>query len=187
MTLSELAAAVVAHQPFVQARRGDGTLLPNYFDGHRILAAPQLLAPIAEELWRRIAQSDADLVAGEVVAGSQLASAVALASVRTDRPLASCGIRRAPKEYGVGGRLTGYAPPRSRVAVVDDVAGTGAAARRCIEVLRDAGHHVSGVYVLLDRRQGASELISAAGCTLDSLFELRDLQAFCSASPDETP
>ncbi|MDX2696338.1 hypothetical protein PV416_16550 [Streptomyces ipomoeae] len=108
-------------------------------------------------------------------AGAQLATAVALASVRQDRVLESRGIRRVRKEYGVPGLLTSPAPAASRVAVVDDVAGTGAAGLRCVEALRDAGHEVVGVFVLLDRCQGAAEALARSGVILTSLFRSEDL------------
>ncbi|MFE9602748.1 hypothetical protein [Streptomyces hokutonensis] len=122
-----LATTLMARRPFRPGQRGDGTPLANYFDGHRVLGEPRLLAALADELYLAIARTDADLTAGEVAAGAQLATAVALASVRHDRVLESRGIRRVRKEYGVPGLLTSPAPAASRVAVVDDVAGTGAA------------------------------------------------------------
>jgi orotate phosphoribosyltransferase len=117
----------------------------------------------------------ADLVAGEVAAGAQLATAISLASTRYERILEARGIRRATKEYGVTGRLTSPAAAGSRFAVVDDVAGTGAAARRCVEALHEAGHQISGVFVLLDRGQGAAENLARLRIPLVSLFRLDEL------------
>ena len=170
-----LARTLLARRPFRPGRRGDGTPLVDYFDGHRVLGEPRLLAALADELYLAIARTDADLVAGEVAAGAQLATAVALASVRHDRVLESRGIRRVRKEYGVPGLLTSPVPAASRVAVVDDVAGTGAAGLRCVETLREAGHEVVGVFVLLDRCQGAGEALARFGVILTSLFRLEDL------------
>ncbi|WP_043687247.1 orotate phosphoribosyltransferase [Streptomyces xylophagus] len=171
----DLVETLLARHPFRPGKRGDGTLLDNYFDGHRVLGEPRLLAALADELFHRIARTGAELVAGEVAAGAQLATAVALAGVRHGRVLESRGIRRIPKDYGIPGLLTSPVPDTSRFAVVDDVAGTGAAARRCVEALREAGHHVVGVFVILDRRQGAAEELTRLGMTLTSLFRLDDL------------
>ncbi|MEU9330927.1 hypothetical protein AB0D91_45615 [Streptomyces canus] len=170
-----LAEDLLARRPFRRACRGDGTLLDDYFDGHRVLGEPRLLAALADELFRTIARTGAELVAGEVAAGAQLATAVALASVRHGRMLESRGIRRVPREYGIPGLLTSTVPDASRFAVVDDVAGTGAAARRCVKALRGAGHQVVGVFVILDRSQGATEELARLGMTLTSLFRLDDL------------
>ena len=166
-----LATTLMARRPFRPGQRGDGTPLANYFDGHRVLGEPRLLAALADELYLAIARTDADLTAGEVAAGAQLATAAALASVRHDRVLETRGIRGVRKEHGVPGLLTSPAPAASRVAVVDDAAGTGAAGLRCVE----AGHEVVGVFVLLDRCQGAAKALARSGVILTSLFGLEDL------------
>lgn len=67
-----LATTLMARRPFRPGRRGDGTPLANYFDGHRVLGEPRLLAALADELYLAIARTDADLTAGEVAAGAQL-------------------------------------------------------------------------------------------------------------------
>jgi orotate phosphoribosyltransferase len=122
-----------------------------------------------------IAPTGAQLVAGEIAAGAQLATAISLASARGERTLEARGIRRTTKEYGVTGRLTSPVPAGSRFAVVDDVAGTGAAARRCVEALSEAGHQVAGVFVLVDRGQGAAEDLARLRIPLVSLFRLDEL------------
>ncbi|MGW7543680.1 hypothetical protein ACWGKQ_21580 [Streptomyces sp. NPDC054770] len=59
--------------------------------------------------------------------------------------------------------------------MVDDVAGTGAAGLRCVDAVREAGHEVVGVFVVLDRCQGAAEALARDGVTLTSVFRLGDL------------
>lgn len=176
-THADLTRAVLARRPFGPGRRGDGTLLADYFDGHRVLGDPRLLAVLADALYRAIAPTGAQPVAGEVAAGAQPATAVSLSSTRHERVLEARGIRRTTKEYGVTGRLTSPAAPGSRIAVVDDVAGTGAVARRCVEALSEAGHQTCGVFVLLDRGQGAAEQPARLRIPLISLFRLDDLAA----------
>lgn len=172
----DLTEDVLARRPFLAGSRADGTLLPDYFDGHRVLGEPRLLAALADKLCRAIARTDAELVAGEVVAGAQLATAVALASISRGRTLEARGIRRIPKGYGVPGLLTSPAPTASRFALVDDVAGTGAAALRGVEALRGAGHEVVGVFVILDRGQGATQALARVDTSLTSLFRLDELR-----------
>ncbi len=175
MTRSALARAVCDRLPFTVRRRADGVLLTNYFDGHRVLSEPRLLSAVAAELYCQVARVDAGLVAGEISAGSQLATAVSLASASCGCPLESRGIRRSAKNYGIEGQLTTPAPPGSRFALVDDVAGTGAAIERCLRVLHGAGHQVAGIYVLLDRGQGAAQVAARHGTPFFPLFHLDDL------------
>ncbi|MFF5372464.1 hypothetical protein [Streptomyces sp. NPDC013187] len=42
-------------------------------------------------------------------------------------------------------------------------------------VVDEAGHEVVGVFVLLDRRQGAAEALARSGVILTPLFRLADL------------
>ena len=174
---SELAQAVLACRPFGVGRRGDGTVLPDYFNGHQLLADPRLLAAVADRLCRAVQSSPATRVAGEVSAGSALAVAVSLAGLRTGRVLPAHGLRREPKTYGVPGWLTVPAPAGSVFAVLDDVAGTGQAVVRGIRTLRRAGHEVCGAFVILDRGDGTTEAAAAEGVPLTSLFRLADLRA----------
>lgn len=183
MNPATLAQALLDRAPFVTARRSDGLLLTDYFDGHRVLGEPWLLRAIAESLYGLILQSEATMVAGEVAAGGQLATAVALASVAGPRLLETRSVRRSAKPYGLAGRLTSAAPHGTAFAVVDDVAGTGAAIARVIEVLCEEGHEIAGAYVVLDREQGAAEAIAQYACTLRSLFRLSDLAALRAATP----
>lgn len=175
MTKAELAHALSERRPFAIRRRADGVLLTNYFDGHRVLSDPVLLSAIASELYRLLAGSGAQMVAGEVSAGSQLATAISLVSASYGHPMESRGVRRSAKGYGIEGRLTTPAPPGSRFALVDDVAGTGAAIERCLTALHDAGHLVVGIYLLLDRGQGAAQVAARHRIPLIPLFCLDDL------------
>lgn len=175
MTEPQLVRAVLDRRPFRTARRGDGTLLADYFDGHRLLADPALLAALAARLCAMVRACGATHVAGEVSAGSSLAVAVSLASLNTGRALQACGVRRRPKPYGVSGRLTTPVPAGTRFAVVDDVAGTGEALVRTVLALGEAGHQVRGTFVVLDREQGAADAVAAQGLTLASLFRISDL------------
>ncbi|MFJ8626439.1 orotate phosphoribosyltransferase [Kitasatospora sp. NPDC093550] len=178
MTAREPGLAVAIHRtgPFVRGRRGDGTLLADYLDGHRILGEPSVLAAVGEELSRRI-PPEADHVAGEVAAGSALAMSVSLAALARGRRLPARTLRREPKEHGVTGVLSTAVPPGSRFALVDDVAGTGACLERGTLRLRELGHRVVGAWVVVDRQNGAAERLAELGVPLHALLTLDELRA----------
>jgi orotate phosphoribosyltransferase len=65
--------------------------------------------------------------------------------------------------------------PGFRVVVVDDVATTGMSLLRAVRACRKAGAEVLGAFVVVDREEGAEELLSSEGIQLASLFHLSDL------------
>ncbi|MFD8009195.1 hypothetical protein [Streptomyces sp. NPDC058955] len=161
--------------PFIQARRGDGTLLHDYLDGHRILGDPTALAMAAEAMALQI-PAEADHVGGEAVAGSGLALAVSLAALDRGRSLPARTLRQEPKQHGVVGILSTAVPPGSTFALVDDVAGTGAALERSTLRLRALGHRVVGAWVMVDRRNGAGERLARLGVPLSALLTIDELR-----------
>jgi orotate phosphoribosyltransferase len=177
MNKAALARAMSDRHPFTARRRADGVVLGNYFDGHRVLSDPALLGAVAEELYRQVARSDATVVAGEISAGTLLATAISLVSASSGCSLESRGVRKSAKGYGVEGHLTTPVPPGSRFALVDDVAGTGAAIERCLTVLHGGGHKVSGVYVMLDRGEEAAQVAARHAIPFFALFQLDELIA----------
>ena len=78
----------------------------------------------------------------------------------------------APGRQPVGG----VAPrPGMAVALLDDLAATGASLRACCEVVQGLGTRVVSLYALVDREQGAGERFAAQGlryCPLITLSEL---------------
>lgn len=175
----DLVAVVVGARPFTQAQRRDGTALPDYLDGHRILGDPAALARIASDIVRTL-PADVDHVAGEVAAGAALATAVCQSAFSQGRLLAVRMLRPEPKKYGVTGVLNTPAAQGSRFALVDDVAGTGASLVRSVLRLRALGHQVLGAWVVVDRGDGAGERLEALGVPLRSLLTLDDLRPTAS-------
>ncbi|WP_405742190.1 hypothetical protein OG885_43120 [Streptomyces sp. NBC_00028] len=153
----DLVAVVVGTRPFTQAQRRDGTALPDYLDGHRILGDPPALARIASDIVRTL-PADVDHVAGEVAAGAALAAAVCQSAFGQGRLPAVRMLRPEPKKYGVTGVLNTPAVQR----------------------LRALGHQVLGAWVVVDRGDGAGERLEALGVPLRCLLTLDDLRSTAS-------
>ena len=126
---------------------------------------------------RLIASAFADHVGGETLAGVALGAVplVAVTSAETDTPYVV--VRKETKEYGTGNRIEGRLPEGERVVVLEDIATTGRSALEAVEALRDAGTTVERVLVVVDREEGARELLSDAGVELDALVTAGDLLA----------
>jgi orotate phosphoribosyltransferase len=63
-----------------------------------------------------------------------------------------------------------------RVVVIEDVVTSGVSALRAIDGVREAGGTVVGVMALVDRHEGGTEALKAAGFSLVSLVDGDELR-----------
>ena len=115
-----------------------------------------------------------EAVAGVVLGGCPLASAVSLTSHLTGRPLQALYVRKEAKDHGTKRLIEGGVQRGMRVAMVEDVITTGGSTLRAVEVLQDAGVMVVGVAVLVDRLEGGTETLRQHGLDVVSLFTRHD-------------
>ncbi|MEZ3116171.1 orotate phosphoribosyltransferase [Halobaculum sp. MBLA0147] len=140
-----------------------------YVDKYQFETDPTALA--------RVAAAFADRLDGEHLAGVALGAVplVAATAVETDTPYAI--VRKAAKEYGTSNRIEGPLPDDEPVVVLEDVATTGQSALDAVEALRDAGATVDRVLVVVDRQEGAEQLLADHDVELQSLLTASDLLA----------
>jgi orotate phosphoribosyltransferase len=124
-----------------------------------------------------IAAAFAERVEAETLAGVALGAVplVAVTAVETGLPYVIA--RKQAKEYGTGNRIEGRLAEGERVVVLEDVATTGQSALEAVEALREAGAVVERVVVVVDRQEGAAELLAEHGVTLESLLTAEELLA----------
>ncbi|MFB6195196.1 MAG: orotate phosphoribosyltransferase [Haloplanus sp.] len=140
-----------------------------YVDKYLFETDPQCLRLIANAFAERV--GDAKL-AGVALGAVPL---VAVTSAETGRPYVIA--RKQAKEYGTGNRIEGRLSEGDRVVVLEDIATTGKSALEAVEALRDAGAVVDRVLVVVDREEGAGELLADHGVELESLLTASDLLA----------
>jgi len=135
-------------------------------------------------------------IAGVELGGCPLASAVSYTSA-LDRVLTgelggpqnipllpAFYIRKAPKGHGMGKIVEAPFPygadeegnvTCARVVLLEDVVTTGGSTIRAIQALREAGHNVVGVCVVVDRKEGGvGRITTETGLTVRSLFTRSD-------------
>ncbi|MFC6787543.1 orotate phosphoribosyltransferase [Halobaculum halobium] len=133
-----------------------------YVDKYRFETDPTCLGLVAEAYAERV--GDATL-AGVALGAVPLVAATA---VETGSPYVI--VRKAAKEYGTGNRIEGTLDEGEEVVVLEDIATTGQSALDAVEALREAGATVNRVLVVVDREEGAAELIADHGVELESLL-----------------
>ena len=118
---------------------------------------------------------DLDYVAvgGLTLGADPVATAMLHAAAARGRRLDAFVVRKAEKAHGLQRRIEGPEVAGRRVLAVEDTSTTGGSVLTAVEALREAGAHVVGVAVLLDR--GAGPAVQAAGLPYLAAFGPADL------------
>lgn len=118
-----------------------------------------------------------DLVGGLTMGADPVAYAIAGESFRRGRAIHAFSVRKRAKRHGAGRRIEGCFESGARVVVVEDVITTGGSALQACEALRAEQASIVGILAAVDRQEGGSEAIRAAGLDVISLFGVDELRA----------
>ncbi len=124
-----------------------------------------------------VARAFAERVGDTKLAGVALGAVplVAVTSVETGNPYVI--VRKKAKEYGTANRVEGRFDEGEEVVVLEDIATTGKSALDAVEALRDLGAVVDRVVVVVDREEGARELLADHDVELEALVTASELLA----------
>ena len=168
-------------------KHGHFTLSSGQESEHYVNCKPVILRGdgldlVSNMLLRRISVYS-NCVAGLTLGADPLVSGVVMASNRFwDGSASRFGvpggliIRKEPKGHGTQSQIEGPLPPiGTTLTVLEDVTTTGESAIKAVEVLRSSGYHVNRVVTIVDRQEGASDSMLAAGLEFRSLVTLEEL------------
>ncbi len=170
---SELIAALRAADAvrFGEFELSHGGTSDYYVDKYLFETDPDALRLVSEAFAARLADTDAKL-AGVALGAVPL---VAVTAAEMGRPYVIA--RKQAKEYGTGNRIEGRLDEGEEVVVLEDIATTGQSAVDAVEALREAGATVNRVLVVVDREEGAEELLAEHDIELESLLTATELLA----------
>ena len=143
-----------------------GTKSTYYIDVKSAVTHPDLLSAVASEVARAY---DFDVIAGVAVGGVPLAVAVSLAS---EKPYAI--IRSSEKGHGKKDPIIGNVRMKN-VLLIEDVITSGGSALYGIGVLRAAGAQADRVVTVVDREQGAGQMLKEHGVEVIPLVRVSEL------------
>ncbi len=140
----------------------------NYFVNiKRASTNPEILREIGKAMAPHVGEAK---IAGMALGAVPLAVAV---SLETNRPFVM--VRKEPKDHGTKELVEGDVVPGEKFIIVEDVATTGGSTLRVVSALRQKGANVSKAVVVVDREEGATDMLREHGIELVSLFKAKDL------------
>jgi orotate phosphoribosyltransferase len=119
-----------------------------------------------------------EAVGGLTLGADPIAFAIARESLEAGPSIDAFVVRKEPKKHGTEKFVEGLeATEGKRVVILDDVCTKGDSTWQAIAKAQDAGMQVLGAICLVDRQQGASEMLGGKGIRLEHVFTLAELVA----------
>jgi len=140
-----------------------------YMDKYLFETCPDILKALGEEFAKH-ATNDVTLIAGAELGGVALAAATAM---QTGKKWII--VRNSKKDYGTSKMVEGVLKKDDVVLLVEDIATTGGQVLEAAKIITEAGAKVKKIVAVIDRKQGASENITAAGFKFESILTKEDL------------
>ena len=132
----------------------------------------------ARAFYERLIAENIDYIGGLEMGAVPIAAATAAYSFTQGKPIQSFFVRKKAKDYGAKQLVEGLAPGESiagkRIAIAEDVTTTGGSALQAIAAAREAGAQVDLLISILDREEGALDLLRDNGVRLTSVFSASD-------------
>jgi orotate phosphoribosyltransferase len=125
-----------------------------------------------------------EAVGGLTLGADPIAFAIARESLEAGPSIDAFVVRKEPKKHGTEKFIEGVSTSEGKsVVMLDDVCTRGESTLQAILKAQDAGMCVLGAICLVDRQQGATELLAGKGIVLEHVFTLAELVAHKEGLP----
>lgn len=158
---------------FGQFTLASGKTSTYYINSKKALFHSEAVALLGEAIYARTHDLNVQAIGGLEVGAIPMATAAVLAYHAHGREMEGFFVRKQAKGHGSQERIEGVLPPNARVAVVDDVLTTGGSLIQAIEEVEKAGATVAAVVCIVDRLEGAREIL-ASKYEYRPIFTIRD-------------
>jgi orotate phosphoribosyltransferase len=121
---------------------------------------------------------DVDYIGGLEVGAIPIATAAAAISFARGKPVPAFFVRKAAKEHGTKSLVEGLAYGETlngrRVVILEDTTTTGGSPLKAAHAAEAEGATVACIITIVDREEGAAEIIRSAGYTYAPILSLKD-------------
>jgi orotate phosphoribosyltransferase len=160
----------VVHGDFVLS---SGQRATSYIDLRRVLLSGQGAWLAGRVMLAVTADLGYDAVGGLTLGADPVATAMMNAATAAGRALDAFVVRKSEKAHGTQRRIEGPNVAGRRVLAVEDTSTTGASVLTAVDALHEAGAHVVGVAVVVDR--GAREHVTTRGLEFRAAYRKGEL------------
>jgi orotate phosphoribosyltransferase len=146
-----------------------------YFNLKPTMMHPRGAHLCARAFLARVLPEKVDYVGGPAMGAVPVISALAAVSDAAGTPVRTFFVRGEAKQHGTRDVVEGLGPGESlygaRVLIADDVATSGGSILKAVRASREAGATVEVALVLIDREEGAEQMLAEKGVRLLSVFK----------------
>lgn len=155
---------------FGQFTLKSGLSSPFYLDFRRIIAYPDTLKDISEQLWKLVEDLEFDHLCGVPYAALSLSSAM---SMMHGKPMVVK--RKEQKSHGTKKLVEGIFHEGQKCVVIDDVISSGISMIETLEAIEDEGLIVEHVLSIVDRMQGGVSTLERQGYQVHSVYTIQEI------------
>lgn len=181
MALRKTLRAIIAEKSFSTGKEmtlASGKKSNFYFNMKPSMLDPAGADAIAELILDRASGLAVDYVGGLEMGAVPIACCVAVKSHARGGALPALIIRKQAKGHGTQQRIEGVPPGATlrgkNILMVEDVTTTGGSLLDAVKVLRAEGAQVTHAITIVDRLEGAADMLAEQGITLDPLLTADD-------------
>lgn len=147
-----------------------------YIDARIVALQPRGTYLIAELMLDLVKDVDYAAIGGPTLGADPMIGSLGVVSMQNNCPKPLFIIRKEAKAHGKGKQIEGPAlEAGATVVLVDDVATTGKAFIHSLDVLEPMGVKVAKAVCIVDRNDGAKEVLAARGVELLSIFNINEI------------
>ena len=139
-----------------------------YVDIKRASTNPKILAEIARCMAKYLKEE-------EKIAGMELGAVPLAVALSLETNLPYLIIRKGERKHGTGKLVEGDLKKEDKIILVEDVTTTGSSLLKAAEIIREEGGKVERALVVVDREEGACELLKENGLELVPLVKISEM------------
>ena len=146
-----------------------------YLDLRRLTLDSKAAALIGEVLFKKLENTRYDAIGGPAIGAVPIIGAVLNHAGMKGIDLRGFFVRKEAKDHGTGKLVEGPVREGDRAIIVEDTTTTGGNLIKSCNAARDVGMVIIKAIVIVDRLEGASENMKAAGYEYEPLITTKDL------------